>query len=128
MFASRLAGPLIAGFFVKRPKASCVEGDLEGLLARMRQRRYPETIPVLASYWLRTVYAGGYGRRPWKKLNRLLKRTLGDLPDAPSRQAIVDIQTWIQQTVFLNRQPPQPKSPRSERIFATLDSDLLQPY
>jgi hypothetical protein len=83
---------------------------------------------VLASYWLRTVYASGYGRRHWKKLNRLLKRALGDLPDAPSRQAIVDIQTWIQQTVFLTRQPPQPKSPRSERICATLSSDLLQPY
>jgi hypothetical protein len=128
MFASRLAGPLTAGFFVKQPKASCVEGDLEALLVRMRQRRYPETIPVLASYWLRTVYASGYGRRHWKKLHRLLKRALGDLPDAPSRQAIEDIQTWIQQTVFLTRQPPQPKSPRSERICATLSSDLLQPY
>src|SRR5215469_6267488 len=131
MFASRLAAPLTAGFFVKQPKASCVEGDLEALLVRMRQRRYPETIPVLASYWLRTVYASGYGRRHWKKLNRLLKRALGDVPDAPSRQAIVDIQTWIQQTVFLTRQPPQPKSlqsPQSEPIFATLSSDLLQPY
>ena len=128
MFASRLAGPLTAGFFVKQPKASCVEGDLEALLVRMRQRRYPETIPVLASYWLRTVYASGYGRRHWKKLHRLLKRALGDLPDAPSRQGIEDIQTWIQQTVFLTRQPPQPKSPRSERICATLSSDLLQPY
>src|SRR6516225_1969189 len=83
MFASRLAGPLTAGFFVKQPKASCVEGDLEALLVRMRQRRYPETIPVLASYWLRTVHASGYGRRHWKKLNRLLKRALGEHPRMP---------------------------------------------
>jgi hypothetical protein len=94
-----------SGFFVKQPKASCVEGDFEALLVRMRQRRYPETIPVLASYWLRTVYASGYGRRHWKKLNRLLKRALGEhLPDAP-RQAIVDIQTWIQQSALPTRRP-----------------------
>jgi len=129
MYAWLLAGPLIAGFFVKPPKASCVEGDLEALLVRMRQRRYPETIPVLASYWLRTVDANGYGRRHWKKLNRLLKRALGEqLPDAPSRQAIVDIQTWIQQSAFLTRRPSRRLPPRSERICATLDSDLLQPY
>jgi hypothetical protein len=129
MFASRLAGPLTAGFFVKQPKASCVEGDLEALLVRMRQRRYPETIPVLASYWLRTVYASGYGRRHWKMLHRLLKRALGEhLPDAPSRQAIEDIQTWIQQSALLTRRPSRRPSPRSERICATLSSDLLQPY
>jgi hypothetical protein len=128
MFASRLTGPLTAGFFVKQPKASCVEGDLEALLVRMRQRRYPETIPVLASYWLRTVYASGYGRRHWKKLHRLLKRALGDLPDAPSSQAIEDIQTWIQQSALLTRRPSRRPSPRSERICATLSSDLLQPY
>jgi hypothetical protein len=129
MFASLLAEPLTAGFFVKQPKASCVEGDLEALLVRMRQRRYPETIPVLASYWLKTVYASGYGHRHWKKLNRLVKRSLGEqLPNAPSRQAIVNIQTWIQQTALLTRQPSRPQSPRSERICATLDSDLLQPY
>ena len=129
MFASRLAGPLTAGFFVKQPKASCVEGGLEALLVRMRQRRYPETIPVLASYWLRTVYASGYGRRHWKKLNRLLKRALGEhLPDALSRQAIEDIQTWIQQSALLTRRPSRRPPPRSERICATLSSDLLQPY
>ncbi|MBA0083508.1 MAG: hypothetical protein HRJ53_00775, partial [Acidobacteria bacterium Pan2503] len=128
-FASLLAGPLIAGFFVKQSKEYCVEEDLEALLVRMRLRRYPETIPVLASFWLKTVDSSGYERRHWKKLNQLLKGVLGEqLPDAQSRQAIVDIQTWIQQTVSLTRQPPQSKSPQSERIFATLDSDLLAPY
>ena len=128
-FASLLAGPLIAGFFVKQSKEYCVEEDLEALLVRMRLRRYPETIPVLASFWLKTVDASGYERRHWKKLNQLLKGVLGEqLPDSQSRQAIVDIQTWIQQTISLTRQPPQSKSPQSERIFATLDSDLLAPY
>jgi hypothetical protein len=108
---------------------SRVEADLEALLARMRQRLDPETLPALGSYWFKTVSASGYGRRHWKKLNRLLQRTLGEqILDGPCRQAIVDIQTWIEQTALLHGQPPGPKPPRSDRICATLSSDLLQPY
>ena len=110
-------------------KASSVAEDREALLARMRQRRYPETLPVLAYYWLKTLKASGYGRRQWKKLSRLLKRTLGEqLLDALSHQAILNVQTRIQQTVFLNKQPTRPKALRSENICATLSSDLLRPY
>jgi len=119
----------MAGFLVVQSKAFYVEEDLEALLARMRRRLYPETMPVLASYWLKTLSASGYGRQQWKELTGLLKRALGEqLLDGPSRQAIVDIQTRIQQTVLLARQPRQPKPSRSERICATLSSDLLQPY
>jgi len=101
---SLLAGSLIAGFFVMPSKASSVAEDREALLARMRQRRYPETLPVLAYYWLKTLHASGYGRRQWKKLSSLLRRALGEqLPDSPSHQAIVSIQARIQhaQSPFL---------------------------
>jgi len=109
-------------------KASSVAEDREALFARMRQRRCPETLPVLAYYWLKTLQASGYGRRQWKKLSRLLKRTGGEqLQDVPSHQAILSVQARIQQT-FLNRQPPRPKALRSEDICATLSSDLLAPY
>jgi hypothetical protein len=95
----------------------------------MRQRLDPETLPALACYWFKTVSASGYGRRHWKKLNRLLRRALGEqLLDGPCRQAIVDIQTWIERTALVNGQPPGPKRLRSDRICATLSSDLLQPY
>lgn len=108
---------------------SRVEADLEALLARMRQRLDPETLPALACYWLKTLSASGYARRHWKKLKRLLQRTLDErLLDGPCLEAIVDIQTCIEQIVLLNGQPPGPKPPRSERICATLSSDLLQPY
>ena len=43
-------------FALKLPRV-LPETEVEALLARMRQRLYPETIPVLASYWLKTVYA-----------------------------------------------------------------------
>ena len=132
MFASLvsfLAGSLIAGFFVMESKQFRVAEDLEALLARIRQRLYPETLPVLGFYWLKTVSASGYGRRQWKELNRLLKRVLGQqLLDNPSGQTIVDIQAWIQQTVPVSVQPRRPKPHRSEPIYATLSSDLLQPY
>jgi len=119
----------MAGFFVKQSKALFVEGDLEALLARMRQRLYPETLPVLGFYWLKTVKASGYRRRQWTKLNRLLKRALGEqLLDGPSRQAIADLQTWIQQMVLVSGRPARPKPPQPERIYLTLSSDLLQPY
>jgi len=119
----------MVGFLVMQSKAFDVEEDLEALLARMRQRLYLETLPVLTSYWLKTVFASGYGRRQWKELTNLLKRALGEqLLDGPSRQAIGDLQTWIQQSFLLARQPRQPKLSRSERICATLSSDLLKPY
>jgi hypothetical protein len=126
---SLLAGLLMAGFFVKQSKALCIERDLEALLARMRQRLYPETLPVLGFYWFKTVRGNGYGRRQWKKLNRLLNRALGEqLLDGPFRQAIVDVQTSIQQRVLVTGRPPRPKPPQPERIYRTLSSDLLQPY
>ena len=119
----------MAGFFVNQSKALCIERDLEALLARMRQRLYPETLPVLGFYWLKTVKAGGYGRRQWKKLNRLLKRALGEqLLDGPSCQTIADIQTWVEQTVLVTGRPPRLKPPPPEHIYRTLSSDLLQPY
>jgi hypothetical protein len=45
---SLLAGSVIAGCFVPQSEPFSVAEDLEALLARIRQRRYPETLPVLA--------------------------------------------------------------------------------
>ena len=59
----------------KRSQLSRAEADVRALLARIRQRQYPESIPVLASYWLKTVYASGYTLRQWNELNPLLKPT-----------------------------------------------------
>jgi hypothetical protein len=94
----------------------------------MRQRLYPETLPVLASYWLKTVYAGGYNRKWWKELNELLKQVVREqIPDAPSRKALAEIQTWIQQ-VFLTGKAPGALPPRVEPYRATLKPERLAPY
>src|ERR1700730_2765455 len=123
MFASLVSirpGPLSAASVGKHSKLSLVERDLEALLDRLRRRRYPETIPVLASYWLKTVLANGYQLRRWRGLNGLLsgllKRALGEqLPNDLSRQAVIEIQAWIQQTV-LTGQTPRSVTPRLEPV------------
>ena len=81
--------------------------DVDALLTRMRQRLYPETIPVLASYWLKTVYAAGHERAWWKELNDLLRQVLRkQLLDDPSREALIDIQSWVQETGLRSGQTP----------------------
>src|SRR5215469_4528747 len=114
LFALRSAEQL-EGQSPKRPKPSRVEDDVSALIARMRQRQYPETIPVLASYWLKTVYTSGYTRQEWKALNVLLKHaTSGRLVEGPTLapallEAIGEIQDWIENTLLRNsRSLPAP--------------------
>jgi hypothetical protein len=127
-FTPLVAGPRMIAFSIRRAKAPRVEKDFEALLARMLQRLYPETMPVLASYWLKTVYASGYDSRSWRELNRQLKRVLAErLPNEFSRQAIVEIQTWVQQTL-LTGQAPQSLPPRLGPLRPSLISERLAPY
>jgi len=128
-FASLLTRPLSTTFFVRHSRVSTVERDFEALLSRLRQRLYPETTPVLASYWLKTVYASGYELRGWQKLNNLLKRALAEQPlNGPSREAIIEVQTWIQQTILLTGQVPPASPPRLEPVRSGLHSERLAAY
>jgi len=127
-FASHLATPRIAGLFVKRSKLSRAEGDVQALLARMHHRLYPETTPALASYWLKTVYSGGYSVRRWKELDRLLELALAEpLPD-PSRDALIDIRNWIQETIVVADQKPASVTPRLQPVRASFSSEQLTAY
>jgi hypothetical protein len=111
---------------MRKRRASGVEKDLEALLARMHQRMYPETIPVLASYWLKTVYWSGYNLRRWKQLNGLLRLALrGPLRDGTSQQAIVDIQNWIQKNVLQAGSVPEHETQGIERVGATVKPEHL---
>jgi len=128
-FTSLSGGPLRGAFFGRRSKGTPVERDFEALLARLRQRLYPETIPVLATYWLKTVYASGHELRQWRELDGLLSRALGGrLPNEPSRQALLDVQTWIQQTVILTGDTPRPLPPRSDPVRRSLTTERLAAY
>jgi len=110
-------------------RSSRAQSDLEALLARMRQRLYPETIPVLASYWLKTVYAAGHERAWWTELNELLKQALHEqFLDAPSREALVEIQSWIPPGVLRAGKMPVPRPPRLGPFRADLGLERLAPY
>jgi hypothetical protein len=116
------------GFIAGRPK-SPARGDLEALLARMRERLYPETIPVLASYWLKTVYASGHKLTWWKDLHEQLKEALREQPlNAPSREALIEIQAEIRQSVLLTGKPPEALPPRLQPFRANLRPEWLAPY
>ena len=95
----------------------------------MRQRLYPETIPVLASYWLKTVYASGHKRGWWKELNELLKQVLHEqLPNTAAREALAEIRTWVQQEVLRTGRTPGPPPPRLQPFRANLRRERLVPY
>lgn len=110
-------------------RSSSAQSDLEALLARMRRRLYPETIPVLASYWLKTVCAGGHTRGWWKELHELLKQVLREEPlNAPSREALMGVQDWIRQGGPLTGKTPGLSPPRLEPFRANLSPEWLVPY
>jgi hypothetical protein len=115
-------------FSGRRSKASQIEGDVAALLARMRVRLYPESIPALASYWLKTVYARGYDPRAWKELDSLLTRALAtEFQDDFSRQALFDIRAWIHQTILAG-QEIAPPPPQLGPVRSSIGSERLAPY
>ena len=103
--------------------------DLEALLARMARRRYPETIPVLASYWLKTVYSAGHKLPWWKELNQLLKGALHEerLQDT-SREALRDIQSWIEKAIVHPGKPDLRTQTRSQTYRANLKPESVKAY
>ncbi len=127
--ASLLATPLVTGFFLGWSKVSRAQEDFQALLARMRQRLYPETLPALASFWLQTVCANGYSLRLWKELHHLLNSALREqLLDDPSREVIIEIKNWIQERVFRSGQRPESVPQLLEPVRASLDSERLTAF
>jgi hypothetical protein len=109
--------------------ASRVQRDFAHLLERMRQRLYPESMQVLAYYWLRTLRAERYQAVEWKTLDRLLQQAEGDECGlaAPAIQSIVELRQWVQQVRQTNHQP----SARSSDLVAAtreVSSEALVPY
>ena len=101
-------------------RSSQPQSDIDALLTRMQQRRYLETIPVLASYWLKTVFAVGHERAWWMELNALLTQVLRhQLLDGPSREALTDIQSWVQETGLRSGKMPSAPVVKLEPLRAS---------
>jgi len=119
-FLAGSLGPLLAGLFVKQVKLSRAERDFQHLVERMRDRLYPETLQVLAFYWLRTVSGSGYERREGKTLQDLLQQIPNEKPEWS--QIALNLQAWISQTDFGTAPTPNP----AIRSLATARSNLLK--
>ena len=124
-----LAPGLARVFRREHPKPTGEKTDLEALLARIRQRLYPETVSVLATYWLKTIYAGGHERGWWRDLNRQLKHALREqVFDAPAREALVEIQNWIQQSVLRTGRTLDAQPRRLQPFRPDLSPQRIAPY
>ena len=122
-------GQSIVSVLIGASGDSGVEKQVETLLARMRNRQYSETIPVLATYWLKTIWASGHDVRWWKNLHLALAKALSEEPsDVFSRQGIVDIQDWIQQTILRSGQTRSSHDQPWQPAETTRDPDCLAPY
>jgi hypothetical protein len=73
------------------------DAALQALLDRMRRRLYPETLPALASCWLKTLCSSGHNRAWWLQLKDSLDRTLRDEPLDPfPRDVLRSARDWTQ--------------------------------
>ncbi len=88
--------------------------DLSALLDRIQQRLYLESIPVLASWWLKTAFFAGHNLAWWGDLDRAIGKVLCNQSlDATAAEAIRDIQTWVRQMVL-----PRHKAPEAQPLLA----------
>jgi hypothetical protein len=94
--------------------------DLNALLERIHQRRYPETVPVLASWWLKTTYFAGHNRAWWGQLDAAVEKLLRTQSlDATAAEAIRDIRAWVRKSIL-----PLHKAPGVQPLLAPPFRDL----
>ena len=115
MSASALSIPSnFSRIFARNRRPSGPAAELKVLLDRIGQRLYRESVPVLASWWLKTIFYAGHNRQWWVELDAAMGRALRKQSlDATADEAIRDIQTWVRQAI-LSRQ----KAPGVQRLLA----------
>jgi hypothetical protein len=115
MSASHPIAPPLSRIFGRNGRQpSGPAADLDVLLARIRNRLYPETVPVLASWWLKTVYTAGHNRVWWGELDVALGRVLRhESLDATTAEALRDIRDWVRQAIL-----PRHKAPEASPLIA----------
>jgi hypothetical protein len=104
------------------------EAAVETLLVRMRQRLYPETLPVLASCWLKTLCSGGHNRAWWLQLKESMDRAIRQEGlDAFSHDVLLSALNWTEHTVLSRAEPP-PARRYTGPPYRSLAPERLVPY
>ena len=116
-----LIGPNLAGIFTRSSRSSSAPSvELNTLLERIRETLYGENVPVVASWWLKTVYFAGHNRAWWGELDLAIERVLRNTSlDDTAGEAIRDIQTWVRRAVL-----PLHKTPEGRSLIAPPYRDL----
>jgi len=131
MSASALPiAPALARIFGRsnRPPSG-PSADLNALLDRLRQRLYRESVPVLASWWLRTVFYTGHNRIWWGELDAAIGKVLRKQSlDATGAEAIGDIQTWVRHAILSRRKAPEVRPLLAPPFRADLGPGEAAPY
>lgn len=110
-------------------KPSEPAADLNLLLDRIRQRLYRESVPVLVSWWLKTVYSAGHNRAWWGGLDAAIGKLLRSQSlDATGAEAIRDIQTWVRQAILPRHKMPKVQPLLAPPFCADLTLDQAPPY
>ena len=94
-------------FSMGRTQVARVRRDFDCLMERMHRRLYPETVHVLAFYWLKTIGLQRYQPAEWDALDQLLQEAAaGQSISVPQAvQCIADLREWIPQFRHGNGQP-----------------------
>jgi hypothetical protein len=109
---------------------SRAQADFDRLLDRMGRRMYPETMPALVFYWVRTARRKGYGCDEWRAVYRLLDHALQHAH--ANRQvfdALTSLHAYIRDEGLLTGQtrPPARRDP-TEATWPELGSEALAAY
>lgn len=104
------------------------DSALNALLVRMRHRFYPETLPALASCWLKTICAANHNRAWWTKLRDGMDRALRDQSfESFPRAVLISTREWIERAVLAGADAP-PGAQRAEPPFRPAPPESLVPY
>ena len=109
--------------------ASGPAADLSALLDRIRHRFYVESLPVLSSWWLKTVFYAGHNLVWWGELNTAIGKVLRDqFVDARAAEPIRDIQTWVRQMMLPRHRAPDVRSLLVPPFRRDMMADQAVPY
>src|SRR5690348_12994030 len=88
-------------------RVSRAQSSLEALLARMRQRLYPDTLPALASFWLRTVCSQGHNKPWWLELSGAIEEAARAERLDEYRDVLLSLRDWIQRWMLGEAAAPE---------------------
>lgn len=113
----------------KNGRPSTPAADLNFLLDRMRSRLYCENVPVLASWWLKTIYSAGHNRAWWGGLDAAIGKALrNQCLDATATEAIQDIRAWVRRAMLRRHKAPAVQSLLEPPFRPELPPEQAAPY